>query len=106
MKSGRTPIVKLYLGDVVELRKPHPCGSTCWEIIRLGANVKLKCQGCGRVVMLPRSKLTRRIRRFVARPLAPAPLPTDQDHSADQPQAEAVGAQQPREDDTNERRPS
>ena len=62
-RSDRTD--KLYLGDVVELRKAHPCGANEWEIIRLGANVKLKCRGCGRVVMLPRSRLTRRIRRFI-----------------------------------------
>ena len=74
MSQNPKPPVKLYLGDVVELRKPHPCGANRWEIIRLGANVKLKCLGCGRLVMLPRSRLQRRIRRFIERPHAPRPL--------------------------------
>jgi len=73
-KRKPKPPLKLYLGDVVELKKAHPCGSNEWEIIRLGAQVKLKCRGCGRVVMLPRSRLQRRIKRFIERPLAPKPL--------------------------------
>ena len=66
--------MKLYLGDVMELKKAHPCGANEWEVIRVGAQVRLKCRGCGRVVMLPRSRLQRRIKRFIERPLAPKPL--------------------------------
>ena len=72
-KKAKPPL-KLYLGDVMELKKPHPCGANEWEVIRVGAQVKLKCRGCGRVVMLPRSRLQRRVRRFIERPLAPKPL--------------------------------
>ena len=44
------------LGDAVAMKKAHPCGVNQWTIIRVGADVKIKCQGCGRVVMLPRQE--------------------------------------------------
>ena len=44
------------LGDVVQMKKPHPCGNNKFEITRLGADIKIKCTECGRIVMLPRSK--------------------------------------------------
>lgn len=47
------------LGDSVSMRKPHACGSREWEIIRTGADVKLRCLGCGRVVMLDRGDFMR-----------------------------------------------
>jgi len=46
--------MKYYVGDVVKLRKAHPCGGSEWEILRVGMDFRLKCLGCGRVVMLPR----------------------------------------------------
>jgi hypothetical protein len=50
-------VVKVFnLGDIVEMKKTHPCGSKNWEIVRLGADIKIKCLGCGRIVMLPRIK--------------------------------------------------
>jgi hypothetical protein len=52
----------LRLGDLVRLKKAHPCGSYTWEITRLGADIGLRCQGCGRRVLLVRSKLEKRIR--------------------------------------------
>lgn len=54
-----------YLGDVVEMRKQHPCGSKEWEIIRLGADIKLKCLGCGRLVMLDRSKFEKGVKKVI-----------------------------------------
>ena len=42
------------IGTVVTLKKGHPCGTNEWEIIRTGADFKLKCKGCGRIVMVPR----------------------------------------------------
>ena len=53
----------LHLHDLVELKKPHPCGSTRWEILRVGMDIKLKCQGCGHELMLPRSKAEKNIRK-------------------------------------------
>ena len=52
-------IDKFDLGDIVEMKKQHPCGSKEFEVIRLGADIKIKCVGCGRIVMLPRVKFKR-----------------------------------------------
>jgi hypothetical protein len=57
----------LALNDRVRLRKPHPCGSSDWVVVRLGADIGLKCLGCGRRVLLPRSELERRIKQVLAR---------------------------------------
>ncbi|MBR2572548.1 MAG: DUF951 domain-containing protein [Clostridia bacterium] len=55
------------LEDIVQMRKPHPCGSLLWEITRVGADVKIKCKGCGRVVMLDRPVFEKRVRKIVER---------------------------------------
>ncbi|MBN1152900.1 MAG: DUF951 domain-containing protein [Dehalococcoidia bacterium] len=54
-------------GDVVALRKTHPCGEVNWEITRVGADIGLRCLGCDRVIMLSRHEFRRRVRRFVRR---------------------------------------
>lgn len=46
--------VNYEVGDFVRLKKPHPCGSSWWEILRVGADFRLKCRGCGHQVMVPR----------------------------------------------------
>ncbi|HRY14022.1 MAG TPA: DUF951 domain-containing protein [Syntrophomonadaceae bacterium] len=53
------------LGDVVKMKKQHPCGSLTWQVVRLGADIKIKCTGCGRLVMLPRSDFERKMLRVV-----------------------------------------
>lgn len=65
--SRRTEPLELVVGDVLELRKPHPCGSHTWTVTGLGADIRLKCVGCGRRVLLPRRTLEKRVKRFVAR---------------------------------------
>ena len=55
------------MGDVVRLRKPHPCGGFEWEVVRLGADIGLRCLGCRRRVLLARSVLERRLKTFVSR---------------------------------------
>ncbi len=55
------------VGDVVKLKKAHPCGGFDWTVVRLGADIGLKCQTCGRRVLLPRRDLERRLKTFVAR---------------------------------------
>jgi len=60
-------ILELRLGDVVELRKQHPCGSRDWTIIRLGADIGLRCRKCHHRVLIDRVVLERRIKRFVER---------------------------------------
>jgi len=57
----------LRLHDLVELKKPHPCGSTRWEILRVGMDIKLRCLGCGHELMLPRSKVEKSIRKILAK---------------------------------------
>lgn len=47
------------LGDIVQMKKQHPCGTYDFEIIRVGADIKIKCTGCGRIVMIPRSKFVK-----------------------------------------------
>jgi hypothetical protein len=61
------PITPVRLGDVVKLKKPHPCGANEWEIVRLGADIGLRCRGCDRRVMLVRSEFDRRFRGFISR---------------------------------------
>lgn len=52
------------IDDVVRLKKPHPCGSHVWTVVRLGADIGLKCHGCSRRVLLPRREVERRLRGF------------------------------------------
>ena len=53
------------LGDRVILKKPHACGENLWEIVRVGADVKLKCTACGRVVMLDRLAFLKRAKKLL-----------------------------------------
>lgn len=53
------------LGDIVEMKKGHPCGSKNWKIIRMGADIKIKCCGCERIIMLPRSKFEKSIKKVI-----------------------------------------
>ncbi|MDP2327987.1 MAG: DUF951 domain-containing protein [Dehalococcoidia bacterium] len=64
----------LRMGDVVRLRKPHPCGGFDWELVRLGAEIGLRCVTCDRRVILDRPTLRKRLKAFVSRgaPLDPA----------------------------------
>lgn len=60
-------VVDFRIGDVVQLRKAHPCGSYRWGVVRLGADIGIKCQGCGRSVLLERRELERKMKGFVTR---------------------------------------
>lgn len=62
---GQAPLV-LEIGDVVELRKPHPCGGKIWRILRVGADIGIECQTCQRYVLVPRRKFESRIKRFIS----------------------------------------
>ncbi len=69
--------LEIRLGDVVRLRKPHPCGGFEWTVVRLGADIGIRCLGCGRRVLLPRRDFERRVKAFVRRgEPAPNPPPT------------------------------
>lgn len=56
---------KYEVGDVVKLKKKHPCGSFEWEILRVGADFRLKCEGCGHQIMLPRCEAEKKIKNFL-----------------------------------------
>jgi hypothetical protein len=78
--TDRPPVV-LYLGDLLRLRRTHPCGSDTWRVDRLGADIGLRCTGCGRHVLIDRPRIERRLVGFVERgdPIlsaAAAPRPT------------------------------
>ena len=53
------------LHDRVMMKKKHPCGSDIWEIIRVGADIKIRCEGCSRIVMLPRREFMRRLKKVL-----------------------------------------
>ncbi|UCC76836.1 MAG: DUF951 domain-containing protein [Anaerolineales bacterium] len=59
--------IEVYVEDIVRLRKVHPCGSYEWRVVRIGADIGLKCLGCGRRILLPRSTFERRLKSFTAR---------------------------------------
>jgi len=53
------------LGTKVIMKKQHPCGTNLWEIVRVGADIKIKCINCGRTVLLPRIEFNKKIKRIV-----------------------------------------
>ena len=53
------------LGDIVQMRKTHPCGSDTWTVIRVGADIKIRCCGCSRIVMMDRADFTKRMKKVV-----------------------------------------
>jgi hypothetical protein len=60
-------VVEIRLGDVVRLKKVHPCGGYDWQVVRLGADIGMKCLKCGRRVLVARSVFERRVKEFVSR---------------------------------------
>lgn len=53
------------LGNIVEMKKGHPCGANEWEIVRLGADIKIKCVNCGRLVMISRIDFNKKIKKIL-----------------------------------------
>jgi hypothetical protein len=82
MPTGQPEVVEFRLGDVVSLRKAHPCGGREWLVDRLGADIGLRCRKCDRHVLLERRNVERRLTAFVERgdvamSLAVSPQPRD-----------------------------
>lgn len=75
--SGPLP---LQVGDTVQMRKQHPCGGDTWRIVRVGADIGIRCLTCDRKVLLPRAECERRIKRVVAHA---ADVPSDQPSPAE-----------------------
>ena len=56
----------LHVGDIVKMRKPHPCGNDLWRITYVGADIKMRCEKCARVVMLERPVFDKRVKKLVS----------------------------------------
>lgn len=56
---------KYEIGDVIRMKKPHPCGSHNWEILRVGADFRLKCTGCGHQIMVPRRLVEKNTKEII-----------------------------------------
>lgn len=59
--------MNLNLGDILRLRKPHPCGSTDWKVMRTGMDFRIQCLGCGHQAWIPRAKLERQIKQILSK---------------------------------------
>ena len=59
------------VGDVLELKKDHPCGSRRWEVLRVGMDIRLRCTGCGHEVLAPRRKVEKSIKRVIPKEETP-----------------------------------
>jgi hypothetical protein len=55
------------LNDVVEMKKAHPCGTNKWKIIRLGMDIRIKCEGCQHSVLIPRKEFTRKVKKVLSK---------------------------------------
>ncbi|MBE3569471.1 MAG: DUF951 domain-containing protein [Bacillales bacterium] len=53
------------LHDIVEMKKQHPCGTNRWKIIRMGMDIRIKCQGCGHSVLIPRKEFVKKMKRVL-----------------------------------------
>ena len=62
-----SPVLSLLLGDVIRLKRSHPCGGNTWMVDRLGADIGLRCQSCGRRILIERRQVERRLVEFVVR---------------------------------------
>ena len=61
-------VVKEYeLHDIVEMKKPHPCGTNKWKIIRVGMDIRIKCEGCGHSVLIPRKEFGRKLKKILVK---------------------------------------
>jgi hypothetical protein len=60
-------VMEIRLGDVVRLKKKHPCGNDEWQVVRVGADIRIKCLKCQRYVLLERPVFERRIKSFISR---------------------------------------
>ena len=57
--------MNVLVGDVIETRKPHPCGSNRFDILRVGMDFKMRCCGCGHEIMIPRAKIEKNIKKIL-----------------------------------------
>jgi hypothetical protein len=55
------------LHDIVEMKKKHPCGANAWKIIRMGADIRIKCEGCGHSVLIPRNEFSKKMKMILVK---------------------------------------
>lgn len=55
------------LQDIVEMKKQHPCGTNAWKVIRLGADIRIKCEGCGHSVLIPRREFEKKMKKILVK---------------------------------------
>ena len=60
--------MEILLGDILVMKKTHPCGEKRWEVLRTGADIRMRCLGCGHELMLPRHKIAKNIRSIDRKP--------------------------------------
>lgn len=72
------------LGDIIIMKKPHACGENRWEVIRLGADIKVKCLGCGHIVMIPRAEFSKKFKKVLTQ--ADQVKPENEEHYLKQTQ--------------------
>ena len=58
----------IHVGEILRLKKQHPCGSKEWEVLRIGADFRLKCMGCGHQIMIPRTAVEKNVREIKQKP--------------------------------------
>ncbi|MCK6259370.1 DUF951 domain-containing protein [Fictibacillus sp. WQ 8-8] len=56
---------EFFLNDEVEMKKPHPCGTNRWKIIRMGADIRIKCMGCQHSVLIPRKDFVKKLKKVL-----------------------------------------
>jgi len=67
--------LRLRLGDIIALKKPHACGDNRWEVLRTGADIRIRCLKCRRMLLIPRARLEPRIKAVTSPPVAPSKPP-------------------------------
>jgi len=66
-KGGTMAFIRYYIGDVVRMKKQHPCGSHEWEVKRIGTDFLITCKGCGHQLLMPRPKFEKAVKSLVSR---------------------------------------
>lgn len=56
-----------HLADTVQMKKPHACGKNDWEVLRMGADIRIKCMGCGHLVMMPHAEFNKKLKRILTK---------------------------------------
>ena len=56
---------QVMVGDILEMKKSHPCGANTWQVLRVGVDFRLKCTGCGHELMLPRARIVKSIKKII-----------------------------------------